>query len=185
MIAILVGTAVCVVLSFVVGKCDLDRGKPTKARFHWNAPQQNMARKASLADLLGQATVRAGKLVPGAQLVRMNGRQLDATGLVDVDYGAAGFEYIAPADAKPGTPCGVEEGLAWQGWTQRVRNACDDVPLAPRCTFAAAVAKGFQAPPAALQFVLESDSGAATWTFWPLDPAGPAVTVPDDCAPQP
>jgi hypothetical protein len=180
---ILAGTGLVLVLSFQGATCS-DRGKATKARVHWNAPPAS-ERKATLDDLRKAAEERAGRAVPDAKLARMSGRQLDATGLVDLDYGSAGFEFVLPPGAV-GTICGVEQGIAWQGWTQRTRSVCTDPPLVPRCTFAAALARAFPTPPNALQFVLETaeNGGAQTWTFWPLDPQGPAIAILDDCATQ-
>jgi hypothetical protein len=183
MIVILIGTGLMLVLSFFVAKCS-DRGKPTRARTHWNQPPPS-TRSATLDDLRKQAEERARRVVPDAALSRISGRQVDPTGLVDLEYGTVGFEFVAFPGGTTDT-CGVEEGLAWQGWAQRLRSVCTDPPLTPHCTFAAALARAFPTLPAAVQFVLETaaDGTGQAWTFWPLGPKGPPVAVPDDCAAQ-
>jgi hypothetical protein len=178
MLVVLVATFVVGGLAFYLAKCESGKGKAGRAERQWNAPPR-MPRVAALADLRVEATERARRAVPEAQLSRMSGRQLDGAGMVDLDYGGASFEFIAPGATGN---CGVEEGMAWQGWQQRLRSACSGTPFEPRCSFADALTRAFSAPPKAVQFVLEvGEDGIQAWTFWPLDPAGKVATVPDDC----
>lgn len=171
------------VLSLVLLQCS-DRGKPGKAAVHWNSPPA-ADRTAPLADLRATAFARAGKVVPDARLARISARRIDADGKVDLEYGGAAFDFVAPPGAvlPAGTPCGVEMAMTWQGWQTRVHAACPDVEIAPRCSVAAAYAKAFPGGGGPVEMVLEGGAHPQ-WTFWPLEPAGKAVEIADDCPAQ-
>jgi hypothetical protein len=172
--AVLVGVGVVGVLSLALIRC-ADRGKPTKARTHWNAPPQT-TRQASVDDLLRQASVRAAEVLPAGRLARLEVRQIDRAGMVHLDYGSASFEFEAP-DADP---CSVHLVMSWQGWAQRPGGACHAAPRPPTCGFGAVLERAFRGRTDETA-TLEYDGG---WSIWFRD-AGSAqqVEVADDCNP--
>jgi hypothetical protein len=168
-------------LSVVLGRCATDRGAAGKARVHWNAPPTS-TRQAHLKDLLAQAQTRAETVLPGAKLALLHARLVDARGMVDLDYGSADFEFIAPGQ----TPCSVHLVMSWSGWAQRPGGTCHEPPPAPRCSFDEIVTKAFAGKPEGATAFLDwgPSKHGPEWSVRFKDlPDKPVFEVEDACAP--
>jgi len=168
-------------LSVVLGRCATDRGGAGKARVHWNAPPQ-ATRQAHLRDLLAQATTRAEAALPGAQLALVQARLVDARGMVDLDYGSASFEFVAPGK----TPCSVHFVMSWQGWAQRPGGTCHEPPPPLRCSFDRVIADAFRGRPEGTIAYIDWGPGkrGSMWSVRFKDlPDSPTYEVDDTCAP--
>jgi len=177
--AVLIGTGVVGVLSLALIECS-DRGKPTKARVHWNAPPPTpeTGREAALDDLIAQATARAAKVLPEGRLARLSARQVDERGMVHLDYGSASFEFEAPG----ASPCSVHLVTSWQGWAQRPGGTCHEPPRPPTCPVSTVLGGAFaNQADGALSYV-DYASGAWSVRFRDVPGARPHQ-VPDDCGP--
>jgi hypothetical protein len=177
MLAILIATGVLTAVSIVSFRCN-DRGKAGQARFNFNEPKA-AGRTATLDDLIEKATTRAQHKIPGARLVRLSVKRIDAAGGVHLRSGNAVFELVGPAGA---TPCGVQLAVGTQGWTERKPGNCALPPLEPRCAIGEVIARAFPSAPDGLEVSAIAEGAPARWTLKRLDVegAGP-VEVADDC----
>lgn len=121
--------------------------EPSRRDPRWNAPARH-DRRAPLANLIEQATVRGDKLVPGARLARLAIRHVAPDGTVDMNFGSVDVVLVAPgARGDDGAPCGVELSVSWHGWRQKLEQACDGATLVMRCAIGDVLARAFDGAP--------------------------------------